>query len=98
MNRALTHASQEGQEFEAVPGSQFSVARTAHRSNQSDYYINDRKAPPKDVTEKLKGHGIDLDNNRFLILQVREDSGDILAVKWKLYGQWSKIQLDSSYF
>jgi structural maintenance of chromosome 4 len=63
-------AWQEGQEYEAVPGSQFSVARTAHRSNQSDYYINDRKAPPKDVTEKLKGHGIDLDNNRFLILQV----------------------------
>ena len=34
---------QEGQEYEPVPGSEFSVTRTAHRSNQSDYYINDRK-------------------------------------------------------
>ena len=73
------HALQEGQEFEAVPGSQFSVSRTAHRSNQSDYYINDRKAPPKDVTEKLKGHGIDLDNNRFLILQVKNPLMTVLG-------------------
>ncbi len=62
---------QEGQEYEAVPGSQFSVARTAHRSNQSDYYINDKKVSPKEVNERLKGSGIDLENNRFLILQVR---------------------------
>ncbi|GAX79886.1 hypothetical protein CEUSTIGMA_g7326.t1 [Chlamydomonas eustigma] len=59
----------EGQEFTVVPDSQFSVSRTAHRTNQSDYYINDRKVSTKDVNEKLKGLGIDLDNNRFLILQ-----------------------------
>ena len=34
---------QEGQEYEPVPGSEVSVTRTAHRSTQSDYYINDRK-------------------------------------------------------
>lgn len=56
--------------YDAVPGSEFSVSRTAHRSNQSDYYINDRKVPSKDVADKLKSKGIDLDNNRFLILQV----------------------------
>ncbi len=66
----MISALQEDQEFEVVPGSQFSITRTAHRSNQSDYYINDRKVSPKDVTERLKGNGIDLDNNRFLILQV----------------------------
>ena len=42
--RCVHHPSmQEGQEYEPVPGSEFSVTRTAHRSNQSDYYINDRK-------------------------------------------------------
>ncbi len=63
--------TQEGEEFEVIPGTEFTIARTAHRNNTSDYYINDRKASTKEVTDKLKGHGIDLDNNRFLILQVR---------------------------
>ena len=56
-------------EYEVVPNTSFSVTRTAHRNNQSDYYVNDRKVTTKEVTELLKGHGIDLDNNRFLILQ-----------------------------
>lgn len=46
------------------------VARTAHRDNKSDYYIDDRKSTFTGVTALLKGKGIDLDNNRFLILQV----------------------------
>lgn len=54
-----------------VPGSEFSVARTALRSNESHYYINKRKVGTKEVTDLLKTKGIDLDNNRFLILQVR---------------------------
>lgn len=32
----------EGENYEAIPGSQFVVARTAHRSNESNYYINDK--------------------------------------------------------
>lgn len=55
--------------YEIVPGSGFVVRRTAHRSNKSDYYVNDKKSNFKEVTELLKGKGIDLDNNRFLILQ-----------------------------
>ena len=62
---------QEGEDYEVVPGSQFVVSRTAHRSNKSDYYIGGRKSSFAEVTELLKGKGIDLDNNRFLILQVR---------------------------
>lgn len=34
---------QEGEAFEVIPGTNFTVARTAHRNNTSDYYINDRK-------------------------------------------------------
>ncbi len=62
---------EDSSKFSAIPGSQFSISRTAHRSNQSDYYINDKKVSPKDVADKLKGKGIDLENNRLLILQVR---------------------------
>jgi hypothetical protein len=110
---------QDGDDFDVVPGSEFTIARTATRTNTSDYYINDRrvrkqdwhsetlcehrshllfvaglpqhyelsngklfvehkqqdiffaKVSTKEVTEKLKGLGVDLDNNRFLILQVR---------------------------
>lgn len=45
------------------------MARTAGRDNSSDYYVNGRKVAVKEVLTLLKDKGIDLDNNRFLILQ-----------------------------
>jgi structural maintenance of chromosome 4 len=60
---------QDDENFELVPNSDFVIARTARRDNKSDYYINDRKSNFTEVTDLLKGKGIDLDNNRFLILQ-----------------------------
>lgn len=56
--------------FEAVPRSDFVITRVAYRDNTSKYYINDRSSNFTEVTTKLKGKGVDLDNNRFLILQV----------------------------
>ncbi|KAK9798137.1 hypothetical protein WJX73_006477 [Symbiochloris irregularis] len=58
-----------GEQYTVVPDSGFSVTRTAHRNNTSNYYINQRRSNFGEVTEMLKGKGIDLDNNRFLILQ-----------------------------
>ncbi|KAJ0100237.1 hypothetical protein Patl1_21910 [Pistacia atlantica] len=55
--------------YEAVPGSDFVITRVAFRDNSSKYYINDRQSNFTEVTKKLKGKGVDLDNNRFLILQ-----------------------------
>ncbi|KAL4568471.1 hypothetical protein LXL04_024084 [Taraxacum kok-saghyz] len=55
--------------YEAVPGSDFVIAREAFRDNSSKYYINGRDSKFTEVTKKLKGKGVDLDNNRFLILQ-----------------------------
>ncbi|CAK0785709.1 hypothetical protein CVIRNUC_008920 [Coccomyxa viridis] len=55
--------------YEVVPGTSFTVSRTAHRNNSSVYYIDARKSSFGEVTDVLKGKGIDLDNNRFLILQ-----------------------------
>lgn len=60
---------QDEENFEVVPGTEFVIARTATRDNKSDYYVNDRKSSFSEVTTLLKGKGIDLDNNRFLILQ-----------------------------
>ncbi len=54
-----------------VPGSAFVVARTAQRSNASAYYVDGRRSSFGEVTDLLKAKGIDLDNNRFLILQAR---------------------------
>ena len=61
---------QDCETYEAVPGSDFTITRVAFRDNSSKYYINDRLSNFTEVTKKLKGKGVDLDNNRFLILQV----------------------------
>ncbi|ETI33480.1 hypothetical protein F443_19833 [Phytophthora nicotianae P1569] len=55
--------------YTVVPNSQFSVTRTATKGNVSKYYVNDRPSNFTRVTELLQDKGIDLDNNRFLILQ-----------------------------
>jgi hypothetical protein len=61
---------QDDDSSEVVPASDFVISRTALRNNTSNYYINNRKSNFTEVTELLKGKGVDLDNNRFLILQV----------------------------
>ena len=53
-----------------MPGSDLVVARTAYKSNSSKYTINGKQSNYKEVQTLLKGRGIDLDHNRFLILQV----------------------------
>jgi structural maintenance of chromosome 4 len=55
--------------YTAVPGSQFTVTRSAWRDNSSKYYVNGKGSSFTEVTALLNGKGIDLDNNRFLILQ-----------------------------
>ena len=60
--------------FEVVPGSQLVVTRTAYKNNSSKYTINGRQSNYKEVQALLKGRGIDLDHNRFLILQGEVES------------------------
>ncbi|XP_038671092.1 structural maintenance of chromosomes protein 4 [Scyliorhinus canicula] len=59
----------EGDDFEVIPNSEFYVSRTASKDNSSVYQINGNKSTFRDVGMLLRGHGIDLDHNRFLILQ-----------------------------
>ncbi|XP_037281483.2 structural maintenance of chromosomes 4-like protein gluon [Rhipicephalus microplus] len=55
--------------FEVVPNSEFVVGRTAHRDNSSYYTVNGKRCTYKEATKTLRSFGIDLDHNRFLILQ-----------------------------
>lgn len=66
----LPPLSQEGDDYEVIPNSKFYVSRTANKDNSSAYYISGKKATFKEVGALLRSHGIDLDHNRFLILQV----------------------------
>ncbi|XP_074819757.1 structural maintenance of chromosomes protein 4 isoform X2 [Natator depressus] len=59
----------EGDDYEVIPNSNFCVSRTAYRDNSSVYHISGKKKTFKDVGILLRSHGIDLDHNRFLILQ-----------------------------
>jgi structural maintenance of chromosome 4 len=52
-----------------VPGSEFSIKRTVNHASNSKYYINNKEENQSEVVNLLKIKGIDLDNNRFLILQ-----------------------------
>lgn len=55
-----------------VPGTDLVVSREAHANNTSKYSLDGRTATFADVTEVFKSKGVDLDNNRFLILQARK--------------------------
>ncbi|XP_072035252.1 LOW QUALITY PROTEIN: structural maintenance of chromosomes protein 4-like [Amphiura filiformis] len=56
-------------DFKVIPNSEFYISRTANKDSSSSYYIDGRKSNFKDVTTRLKECGVDLDHNRFLILQ-----------------------------
>ena len=57
-----------------MPNSHLVVTRTAYKNNSSRYSINGRQSNYKEVQTLLKERGIDLDHNRFLILQGEVES------------------------
>ncbi|XP_063882710.1 structural maintenance of chromosomes protein 4-like [Scylla paramamosain] len=59
----------ENDDFEVIPNSGFSVSRTAFRDNSSYYQVDGKRCQFKAVAKLLRQYGIDLDHNRFLILQ-----------------------------
>ncbi|KAG6836004.1 hypothetical protein H0H93_012338 [Arthromyces matolae] len=61
-------------DFEVVPKSQLIVTRQAFKNNSSRYAINGKSSTYTEVQTLLKGRGIDLDHNRFLILQGEVES------------------------
>lgn len=61
---------QNEEEYLVVPGSEFIVSRTAFKDNSSHYQVDGRRVSFKEVAALLRAQGVDLDHNRFLILQV----------------------------
>ena len=56
-------------DFEVVPNSQLIISRTVYKDNTSFYTVNGKRCQFKAVAKLLRSEGIDLDHNRFLILQ-----------------------------
>lgn len=56
-------------QFEEKGGNEIRLKRTVHHTGQSNYEINGKHVTLEEVTTLLKSKGIDLTNNRFLILQ-----------------------------
>lgn len=51
-----------------VPGSELKFSRSVNRQSESEYRINGERTKYENVKEALKSKGIDLENDRFLIL------------------------------
>ena len=60
----------EGEDsFRVVPNTHVVVTRTAFKDNSSHYELNNKRVQYKEIAQALRKQGIDLDHNRFLILQ-----------------------------
>jgi len=67
-----------------VPGSELWIRRTVNTSSVSKYFLQGKDSTQAEVKERLRAEGIDLGNNRFLILQgeveqisqMKQKSGD----------------------
>jgi len=57
------------EDYEIVENSELSVAREAFKNNQSKYYMDGKASNFTEVTTVLRKRGVDLEHNRFLILQ-----------------------------
>lgn len=67
--------------YEVVPGTQFEISRSVNRSSQSTYRINGNEVSFKEVCELLSAKGIDLEHNRFLILQGEVEQISLMKAK-----------------
>ena len=75
-----------------VPGSQFSIARKGFKNNSSHYEINGKRAQFHKVAEYLRKEGIDIDHNRFLILQGEVEQIALLKPKGHSHGEHGMLE------
>ncbi|KAL0219949.1 hypothetical protein P9112_005602 [Eukaryota sp. TZLM1-RC] len=60
--------------YHPVPNSEFCISRTVQRKGSSSYHINNSASTFSAVRELLSSKGLDLEHNRFLILQGEVES------------------------
>eukprot|EP00747_Dinoflagellata_sp_TGD_P195072 gnl/TRDRNA2_/TRDRNA2_63218_c0_seq1.p1 gnl/TRDRNA2_/TRDRNA2_63218_c0~~gnl/TRDRNA2_/TRDRNA2_63218_c0_seq1.p1 ORF type:complete len:1377 (+),score=498.50 gnl/TRDRNA2_/TRDRNA2_63218_c0_seq1:64-4194(+) len=68
-------------DYKVVEGSELKVGREAFRNNQSKYYLDDKPSNFTDVNAILRKRGVDLEHNRFLILQGEVESISMMKPK-----------------
>lgn len=73
----------EGDNYTVVPNSEVVVTREARKDNTSIYTYNKKKISFKDLAVELRKLGIDLDHNRFLILQGEVEAISMMPPKGK---------------
>jgi structural maintenance of chromosome 4 len=73
----------EGDDYTVVPNTEVIVKREATKENTSTYTYNGKKISFKDLAVELRKLGIDLDHNRFLILQGEVEAISMMPPKGK---------------
>lgn len=71
------------QDYRVVPNSEIVVTRIAKRDNSSQYKLDGKNCSFRQVATYLNSKGIDLDNNRFLILQGEVEMISMMPPKGK---------------
>lgn len=71
------------EDYEVIPNSEIVVTRYAKRDNTSQYKLDGKNVSFKQVASYLHSKGIDLDNNRFLILQGEVEMISMMPPKGK---------------
>ena len=79
--REIVDSTTDEEAFTPVPGSDFVIAREAYKNNTSKYFIDTKTSNFTEVTTLLKKHGVDLNNNRFLILQGEVEQISMMKVR-----------------
>ena len=70
-------------DYLVIPNSEIIVTRVAKRDNSSNYKLDGKNSSFKEVAKYLDSKGIDLNNNRFLILQGEVEMISMMAPKGK---------------
>lgn len=71
------------EDYQVIPNSEIVVTRYAKRDNTSQYKLDGKNVSFKQVASYLHSKGIDLDNNRFLILQGEVEMISMMPPKGK---------------
>ena len=71
------------EDYRVIPNTEVVVTRIAKKDNTSTYKLNGKNSSFKDIGVYLASKGIDLDNNRFLILQGEVEMISMMPPKGK---------------
>jgi structural maintenance of chromosome 4 len=71
------------EDYRMIPNTEAVVTRIAKKDNTSTYKLNGKNSSFKDIGKFLASKGIDLDNNRFLILQGEVEMISMMPPKGK---------------